>query len=1119
MATLQSPGVSVSIINESFYTPAAPGTVPLIFVASAQDKTNPSGSTAVGTTAANAGKVYLVTSQRDLTDTFGTPLFYTDASGNPVHGGELNEYGLQAAYSLLGVSSAAYVTRAPIDLSQLAASSSTPAGQVADGTYWADTADSLYGIFEWNKTKGTFTNKTPLVIDDSNASVAYDSINDTPKSSFGLIGQYCVVLNQVAASEVHIFYKNSDAKWVEVGSRGETSFANDGVNNDFASTVWSTSFPAVLGTGKPTSVTVSTGTSFTINGVSVGIANSDTILMIAEKINSIFHKDSGSEGHGGGIGAKAVSGALAIYLDSAVQSGFTIAGSTDILTALGMSAGTYHAPTVFVGPHTQYPDFSGAATGSAYLKTTSPNAGAAWVVKQWSATAGAWNTVKAPVYASVAAATYTFDKTGGGANIPVGTVFVESNYDHGDNSSTTHPIIANYKLYRRAAVSPTSITSAALAPTTGLVSTATFQIEATEPGSSDYSTAVTITVGASGNGLDKLVQGINNAGIQNVSATLNEVIADASYTVTIKHATGGEIRFKDGSGVLGSLGFSATSLTPTDNFYELDHAVEPTGATHKASNWKPLTFTASTVQPTTTPANGQLWYSSIVDQVDVMVHDGNDWKGYRNVYPGTDPAGPIVAASKPTTQSDGVTALANGDIWISLAGGTEMYGQEIYVYSGNSLSWVLQDVTDQTSPNGWLFADARWAASGDAVAAATIANLLLSDYVDPDAPDPAEYPRGMRLFNLRRSGFNIKKYVKNHININANDGKNLRYGNEDMADYNPNRWVSVSPNNADGSGTFGRHAQRSFVVAALKALIDGNQAVRDTDTLTFNLIATPGYPEAIQNMVGLNVDRGLTAFVVGDTAMRLEPTGTALQAYGLNSNGAFDNGDKGLVSYNEYMGVFYPSGYTNDLSGNYIVVPPSHMMLRTIAVSDQKSYPWFAPAGIRRGVVDNATSVGYLKDGEFKSTALPQNIRDVMAKVKINPIATITGAGIINFGQYTRANAASALDRINVARLVAYLRRQLDVLARPFLFEPNDKITRNEIKNSVQKLLLELVGQRALYDFIVVCDESNNTPSRIDRSELWVDVAIEPVKAVEFIYIPVRLVNTGAIKAGTFTLA
>jgi len=214
--------------------------------------------------------------------------------------------------------------------------------------------------------------------------------------------------------------------------------------------------------------------------------------------------------------------------------------------------------------------------------------------------------------------------------------------------------------------------------------------------------------------------------------------------------------------------------------------------------------------------------------------------------------------------------------------------------------------------------------------------------------------------------------------------------------------------------------------------------------------------------------------------------------------------------------MYYPSGYTTDNTGNYIVVPPSHMMLRTIATSDQKSYQWFAPAGTRRGGVDNASSVGYIDSttGEFKTTALPESIRDVMAGVKVNPIATLTGVGVVAMGQYTRAKNASSLDRINVARLVAYLRRQLGILAKPFLFEPNDKITRNEMKRATESLLLELVGQRALYDFIVVCDESNNTPSRIDRSELWLDVAIEPVKAVEFIYIPLRLKNTGAIKAG-----
>ena len=75
-----------------------------------------------------------------------------------------------------------------------------------------------------------------------------------------------------------------------------------------------------------------------------------------------------------------------------------------------------------------------------------------------------------------------------------------------------------------------------------------------------------------------------------------------------------------------------------------------------------------------------------------------------------------------------------------------------------------------------------------------------------------------------------------------------------------------------------------------------------------------------------------------------------------------------------------------------------------------------------------------------------------------------------------------------------YLRSQLNKLAKPYIFEPNDKITRDEIKQQVDSLLLELVGQRALYDFLVVCDESNNTPTRIDRNELYVDIAIEPGK-------------------------
>lgn len=133
------------------------------------------------------------------------------------------------------------------------------------------------------------------------------------------------------------------------------------------------------------------------------------------------------------------------------------------------------------------------------------------------------------------------------------------------------------------------------------------------------------------------------------------------------------------------------------------------------------------------------------------------------------------------------------------------------------------------------------------------------------------------------------------------------------------------------------------------------------------------------------------------------------------------------------------------------------------------------------------------------------------SRVGLNPIARFPGQGVYVFGQKTLQTGSSSLDRVNVARLLAYLRERFDPLARPFIFEPNDKITRANVKQVFDSFLGELLAKRAIYDFIVVCDETNNTPARIDRNELYVDVAIEPVKAAEFIYIPVRVVNTGEL--------
>ena len=425
-----------------------------------------------------------------------------------------------------------------------------------------------------------------------------------------------------------------------------------------------------------------------------------------------------------------------------------------------------------------------------------------------------------------------------------------------------------------------------------------------------------------------------------------------------------------------------------------------------------------------------------------------------------------------------------------------------------------------------MFADARWQTTAEknadgntgAGTASSIKDLLSDNHLDPDAPDPALYPKGILLFNTRRSGYNVKEYRNDYVTTAIYPGSgstglgNIRSSNESVAGYYPDRWVTKSTNNADGSGTFGRKAQRQVIVNQLKSEIDTNQAIRE-DQRGFNVVACPGYPEVISNMINLNTDRNNTAFVVGDTPLRLAGTSTAVSNWANNSAGAAADGEDGLVSASEHLGVFYPSGQTTDNAGSTIIVPPSHMILRTLANNDNIGFPWFAPAGTRRGIVDNATGVGYIESstGEFETVSLTESARDALHTAKVNPITFFSGAGIVNFGNLTKVSGSSALDRINVSRLVVFLRSQLDAIAKPFIFEPNDELTRNEIKQAVESFLLELVGQRALFDFLVVCDDTNNTPTRIDRNELYVDIAIEPVKSVEFIYIPLRIKNTGEI--------
>jgi len=802
----------------------------------------------------------------------------------------------------------------------------------------------------------------------------------------------------------------------------------------------------------------------------------------------------------------------------------------NVLTGLGLSFGEFFGPEIQFSPHTQVPQWKSTLTeprptGSVWIKTTEPNGGSRIRIRRYNSSTKSWPQVSVPIYASGQAAIYYLDRSGGGTTLAADSLYMQSNSDENDSDNDSTPIMAMYRIFRRVGAGATTITSNVIVTSTFNAGSNAFVLKQSILGQIDLvSASVSFNKAGSANfGADELAAAINNANFGfDVNGDPIDNLLTATVTVDnkvqINHTLGGEIRFTDGTGTPIGDSFTAYNISTglgTVNFY-----AAPSGAeeTYVASNWKPLStqaYEAGQDSPLDTPADGQLWYNPSVGTVDMMVHNGTTWVGYLNEFPLTDPEGPLVSASMPENgdRSDGGNLVAN-DLWISTAD-IENY-PKIYRFTPDAglttvEKWVQIDSADQTTEEGILFADARWSDSGTSGEAADIVDLLSSNYLDPDAPDPDLYPEGMLLWNLRRSGGNVKRYVRNYIDTSLD---NERFNNsESMANYFEDRWVTASPNQENGAGSFGRKAQRSVVVAAMKNVVDTSEEARDEERRNFNLIAAPGYPELLSNLVNLNIDRKVTAFVVGDTPLRLRADATSLSTWGTNANLALDNNENGIVTYDEYCAVYYPNGLTTDLTGTTAVVPASHMMLRTIALSDQVSYPWFAPAGTRRGGITNATAVGYINstEGEFISVALNNGQRDTLYELKVNPIPFFNGVGLVAYGQKTRARAASALDRINVARLVVYLRVQLTKLARPYVFEPNDQITRDEIRQATESLLLELVGLRAIYDFAVVCDETNNTPSRIDRNELYLDVAIEPTKAVEFIYIPLRLKNTGEI--------
>ena len=279
-----------------------------------------------------------------------------------------------------------------------------------------------------------------------------------------------------------------------------------------------------------------------------------------------------------------------------------------------------------------------------------------------------------------------------------------------------------------------------------------------------------------------------------------------------------------------------------------------------------------------------------------------------------------------------------------------------------------------------------------------------------------------------------------------------------------------------------------------EAYLKGLNVISNADEYDMNLIVTPGatikdHAAIINKAIEVAEDRG-DCFVIADPVVQGGTVSSAVAAIS----------DSGIDS--NYVGTYWPWVKIIDTDKNKPVwVPPSVVVPRVMAYNDSVAYEWFAPAGLNRGGISEAVDV---------ELRLNQAQRNDLYENKVNAIATFPGQGICIWGQKTLQARPSALDRINVRRLLITLKKFIASSSRYLVFENNTTATRQRFLNIVTPYLETVKSRQGLYAFRVIMDETNNTPDVIDRNIMYGQIYIQPAKAAEFIILDFNILPTGA---------
>ena len=268
------------------------------------------------------------------------------------------------------------------------------------------------------------------------------------------------------------------------------------------------------------------------------------------------------------------------------------------------------------------------------------------------------------------------------------------------------------------------------------------------------------------------------------------------------------------------------------------------------------------------------------------------------------------------------------------------------------------------------------------------------------------------------------------------------------------------------------------------------------DDYRYNVLITPGLFSSEANIGASQVttainntqNRGDNIYVVD-----LVPFSSSINAVTTAAN----------AKNTSYAATYWPWVQTIDPDSAQLVwVPASTMVAGVYAYNDNVSEPWFAPAGINRGGLGNVVRA---------EKKLSQANRDTLYQNKVNPIATFPGTGVVVYGQKTLQTKASALDRVNVRRLLISLKSYISQVAQNLVFEQNSIATRNQFLSQVNPYLESVQQRQGLYAFKVIMDDSNNTADVIDRNQMVGQIYIQPTRTAEFIYLDFNILPTGAV--------